>query len=155
MNGGRTWTEQNVTSATIYSGPDMSQEVGTGGAFLEDSYISTMWTGPVCHNSGSWHSSGYVQMGISYDMDFLTRLAVSREQSYSMDVYNLVPHIKTFHQDALFQKPHIRSYVFDALFRSPELFTYSMDILNQKAKLKQYTSDILNQKSNLKSYYKQ
>ena len=143
-NGGSIWTEQDVTSATIYSGPDMSQEIGTGGAFLEDSYISTMWTGPVCHNSGSWNSSGYIQMGISYEMDFLTRLAVSREQSYSMDIYNLVPHIKTFHQDILFQKPHTKSYVFDALFRSSELFTYSIDVLNQKANLKQYTSDVLN-----------
>jgi len=151
-DGGYTWINQDVTSATIYSGPDMSQEIGIGGAFLEDSYISTMWTGPVCHNSGSWNSSGYLQMGISYEMDFLTRLAVSREQSYSMDIYNLVPHIKTFHQDILFQKPSTKSYVFDALFRSPELFTYSMDVLNQKANLKQYSMDVLNQKANLKQY---
>ena len=151
-DGGYTWVDQDVTTATIYSGPDLTQISGTGGAFLEDSYISTMWTGQVCHNSGSWNSSGYIQMGISYEMDFLTRLAVSREQSYSMDIYNLVPHIKTFHQDILFQKPRTKSYVFDALFRSSELFTYSMDVLNQKANLKQYSMDVLNQKANLKQY---
>lgn len=150
--GGYTWIEQDVTSATIYSGPDMTQEVGTGGAFLEDSYIATSWTGPVCHNSGSWFSAGYVQQGLSYEMDFLTRLAVSREQSYAMDVYCLVPHIKTFHQDILVKRPFTKSYLFDALFRSPELFTYSMDVLNQKALLKQFTMDILESKVCLEQY---
>ena len=151
-DGGYTWEDVPVTQATIYSGPDLSQIVTTGGPFVEDSYISKAWSGPICHNSGRWTTSGYMQMGISYEMDLSVLQWKTMYLPYTSDILIEKAFPKTYRMDILNEKAFNKKYLIDLLLRKVEPKTYLMDILNEMLHDKTYDMDILNEKMFDKSY---
>lgn len=151
-DGGYEWEDAPISQATIYTGPDLSQVVTGGGPFVEDSYISKAWSGPICHNWGAWVESGYMQMGLSYEMDLNLVRWRKMYLPYTADILIATRHPKPYLMDILNKKGVNKLYLMDVLQRKIEPKTYLMDILNQIMYDKTYTMDILNQMMHDKTY---
>ncbi len=158
IDEGVTWKTCALSTATVYSGPDLSQVSSGGNPFLEDVYFSASFShGAYCHNYFYLIDNGHT-CNQSFDMDFLLYMPATRDVSCSMDYLAERVHNKVFIADFLSRKTRDRGRMFDLLIRSGESYEYVMamqlskafeknlvtDVLIQKEFTKQYTSDILN-----------
>lgn len=175
-DGGITWNDINISDITIYDGPDLAQEMlSSGGSFLEDQYISLVWTGPPCHNSGNWSMSKLVmEMGISFDVDYKTSInrnnrigfdlisILNREKSYEMDFITNLHMTNSYTFGLLVEKSHqkvneIKAYIMKKIEKTPTMdmilaFLNTKDIPMDQLTLKTCTKglimDILNENTN-------
>jgi hypothetical protein len=115
-DGGLTWEDLDPNLFKVYIGdPDTSTDYTYGGAFVSENYTKTVWVGFPCHNEGHYLSTGYIQRGISLDMDMLSY--TTRTKSWSIDT--IIKAIKqgTYDMDALVMLCLDKSYAPDALIK--------------------------------------
>lgn len=74
-DGGWTWVDRDLTTADVYSGPDLSQLSFEGGnPFIVEYTAQWHWTGSVCHNTGKWVlDNSMMRRGLSWEMDLKYR----------------------------------------------------------------------------------
>jgi hypothetical protein len=145
-DSGIIWSTIDLSTASLYDGPDLSQISYGSNPLTEDVYFTASWShGVYCHNYYTI-TSNYYTMNQSYDMDFLLYNKIPHDETYSMDILNQKMFTKQCHFDFLSKKTRNRGKEFDVLIRNIEMYTYTMDVLNQKMRTNGVSLDVLNKK---------
>jgi hypothetical protein len=122
-DAGKTWSEIDTSSATIYNGPDMTQ-ISSSNMFTDDIYFSAKWIHTdFCHNAFVTYDTWF-ERNQSLDTDLLIKLSIPCDKTYLFDICN---------------KIRIDTH-------------YGTDILNKTANIVQTIFDILNKKDITRNY---
>lgn len=159
---GMNWTATpSLTGAAIYSGPDLTQQLSTGGPFIVEDYVKWSWHGPVCHNSGFYvNSVGVSRRGLSYSMDLLLNIAQTHTKYHvasiaikkrrlnviNLDICNKKGVDRRYVLDMLTKKAHFDSVLMDMAVKTEFVCGYELGHALQKTCISQWEDDILIQR---------
>ncbi len=132
-DGGWTWRDRDLSTASIYSGPDLNQLRFEGGnPFVLEFTAQWHWTGSVCHNSGHWVlDNSTMRRGLSFDIDLKYREHIDHPLSA---LFRLVLQQDTpLNTDHLLRKAWDKRLPSDLLIRATLPKTVRSDTLIEKA----------------------
>ena len=131
INGGQIWTTVNISTAILYSGPDLSQISGTMGEFISNTYFAASWShNNRCHNGWTITDTKYIR-NQSCDYDILT------SKNYHALIYG----------DIILAQESLKSSDYDILTNKTLYNNIIVNILNKKTSSSTLVIDTVNKKT--------